>query len=668
MHWIDWAIVIGLLILLTAGALYAKRYMKSVAGFLAAERCAGRYLLTLAAGMAGIGAISIVAEYEMFYKAGFCLKWWEMMKMPVTIIIAATGWVVYRFRQTRAMTMPEFMEMRYSRKFRIYAGLICFLSGIINFGIFPSVGARFFMYFCDLPSWPVTLFGVFNIDLMFALIMFILITISLFFTFMGGQIAVIVTDFLQGAFYEIVSIIILIFLLGYFSWPQISEAMLMAPPEASMVHPFHTSEQGDFNATFYVIYIFILFYGYMSWQGTQGYSCSAKNAHEQKMAGVVTTWKFYVVFLLVLMVPICMYVLMHHPDFADEAVRANKMLDSISTDPDNTIRKQMTVPIALRTIMPVGLMGAMCAAMLAAFISTHDTYMHSWGSMFIQDVVMPFRKKPFKPEQHIRLLRWSIVGVAIFIYFFSLFYPLSQYIVMFFAITGAVIAGLGAVIIGGLYWKRGSTAAAYTTLTAGAVLALSALVYRKIDSDAWLNTTFNSMEQWMFIITICITLYVVVSLFGKTVFNLDKMLHRGKYAVQEPGNKIAQQQTDLKSEKETVISRVWGKFITKEFSKGDKILYAGTLGWALLWFAVFVAGTIYNLIVDVPNESWLQFWHVWIGILFVFTVVVTAWLLWGGIRNLKEMFALLREQRIDTHDDGWVERSDEKETETEKVY
>ena len=38
MHWIDWAIVIGLLVLLTAEALYAKRYMNSVAGFIVASR------------------------------------------------------------------------------------------------------------------------------------------------------------------------------------------------------------------------------------------------------------------------------------------------------------------------------------------------------------------------------------------------------------------------------------------------------------------------------------------------------------------------------------------------------------------------------------------------------------------------------------------------------
>ena len=98
-------------------------------------------------------------------------------------------------------------------------------------------------------------------------------------------------------------------------------------------------------------------------------------------------------------------------------------------------------------------MGAFAVAMLAWFISTHDSYLHSWGSVLIQDVVMHVRKKKFTPQQHIRMLRVAIIGVVIFIFFFSLLFKQSEYIFLFFAITGAIFGGgAGAVIIGGLYW------------------------------------------------------------------------------------------------------------------------------------------------------------------------------------------------------------------------
>ena len=79
----------------------------------------------------------------------------------------------------------------------------------------------------------------------------------------------------------------------------------------------------------------------------------------------------------------------------------------------------MRAPFVLSEVLPVGLLGAFAALMLAAFISTHDTYLHSWGSIFIQDVIMPFRKKPFEKDEHIKVLRYSIFGVAIFIFLFS---------------------------------------------------------------------------------------------------------------------------------------------------------------------------------------------------------------------------------------------------------
>ena len=132
-------------------------------------------------------------------------------------------------------------------------------------------------------------------------------------------------------------------------------------------------------------------------------------------------------------------------------------------DPGERLHDAVRVPLVLTTLLPAGLLGAFAAVMLAAFISTHDTYLHSWGSIFIQDVLLPFRKKPFSQEQHLRVLRWSILGVAGFIFLFSLVYQPTQAILLYFAITGAIFAGgSGAVIIGGLYWKKGTTAGAWT--------------------------------------------------------------------------------------------------------------------------------------------------------------------------------------------------------------
>src|SRR5690606_24266757 len=104
----DWVIVAGFLVAMVVVAGLANLLTKSVADFLAANRCAGRYLLTMATGMAGLGAISIAAQFEQFYQAGFGGLWWAQMMAPLTLILALSGFIVYRYRETRAMTLAQF--------------------------------------------------------------------------------------------------------------------------------------------------------------------------------------------------------------------------------------------------------------------------------------------------------------------------------------------------------------------------------------------------------------------------------------------------------------------------------------------------------------------------------------------------------------------------------
>ena len=72
-----------------------------------ASRCGGRYLLATAAGEAGLGAISVVAIFEYTYKAGFAMSWWQQLSVPVGLLITLTGFAIYRYRETRAMTGPR---------------------------------------------------------------------------------------------------------------------------------------------------------------------------------------------------------------------------------------------------------------------------------------------------------------------------------------------------------------------------------------------------------------------------------------------------------------------------------------------------------------------------------------------------------------------------------
>ena len=65
MSFLDWLFVAIPLIAVVAIGEMARRYTRNVADFLAAGRQAGRYLISVADGTAGMGLISVVGIFEM---------------------------------------------------------------------------------------------------------------------------------------------------------------------------------------------------------------------------------------------------------------------------------------------------------------------------------------------------------------------------------------------------------------------------------------------------------------------------------------------------------------------------------------------------------------------------------------------------------------------------
>ncbi|MBT6778200.1 sodium:solute symporter [bacterium] len=684
---VDWMIVIIVLGVMIYSVSMTKGLMKSVSDFLSAGRTAGRYVLSISSGVAGLGAISIVMFLEMGYVAGFSLSWWGLSQGIILLAITMSGWVIYRFRMTRSLTLAQFFEKRYSRKFRIFAGIVAFFAGLINFGIFPAVGAQFFINFCGLPDY---FLGI----PVYPLVMIVLLGIALYFVYTGGQIAVIIADFFQGVFVTIMLFIVTLYMLFTIGFDQVSDSLQSTPiklakeeiqvlrndksfqtltldeqslkvddinikyENSSRINPFKTSHVEDFNFWYFLIGIIGVMYGALSWQGSQGYNSSAKNAHEAKMGVVLAGWRGIPQGMFMFLVPVLVYVLMNHPDYQHIADSVNISLSSLSSD---TLKGQMRAPFVLSEILPVGLLGAFAALMLAAFISTHDTYLHSWGSIFIQDVIMPFRKKPFDKETHIKVLRYSIFGVAVFIFLFSLLFSQSQKIALYFAVTAAIFAGgCGAVIIGGLYWNRGTTSAAWTAMIIGAIIGVSGTLVKQI-SDNWLLNTesftqlksilmvlknINGQEYWglgMASSSIC---YIAVSLlFPKKPVNMDKLLNRGKYSIDGEVNIV--------DEQVKIGWKILG--MGKEFTKNDKLIYILNYAWTGLWTLVFIIGTIYNLSNPVSDDAWMKFWEYYIYIHLVLSGIVLVWFTIGGFNDLKSMITSLQSEVRDHGDDGWVE-------------
>lgn len=645
MHIIDWIFLAVPLVLVLGVGLYTQRYMKSVSQFMSGGRVAGRYLLAVARGEMQAGAVVFAALFEIIYKAGFTWIWWSWISIPVGLMVAITGFVVYRYRETRAMTLAQFFEIRYSKRFRVFTGYLGFFAGILNFGIIPVIGARFIASYIGLP--PVVGFMGMEVG-SHLLVMAILLSVTLTITLLGGQITVMVTDCLEGIISQILYLVIIAALLMMFDWGQIMEVMGNRPEGKSLINPFDSLAIEDFNLTYVLMAAFVNVYGTMAWQNQSAYNAAGLTAHENRMGMILGRWREFGKQALVYLLAICAMTYLVHPAFQEQAAQVEQALAQI---PNEQAQSQMRIPMAVSSMLPIAIKGAFCAILVLGIFGGDSTHLHSWGGILVQDVMVPMRKKPFGPKQHIRMLRLSIFGVAAFAFAFGALFPQTEYIVMWWAVTVAIyVGGAGSVIIGGLYWKKGTTAGAWAALITGSGLSVGGIVARLVWPDAF---PLNGMQVSFTATLSAIVVYVIVSwLTCREDFNMDRMLHRGKYEKIIEAVGEAKMQGD-ESQPRGILSRILN--FNEHFTRGDKWISWGLLLWSMLWFGTFVTGSLWNLISPWPIGVWKMFWHITgVGIPVVMALVTAVWFTWGGLRDIRNLFRRLKSDLVDERDDGTV--------------
>lgn len=665
MHLLDWAVILVPLIILLIVGVITQRQMKSVAHFVSGGRVGGRYLLAVARGELQAGAVVFVAMWEIFAQSGFVPWWWGMITGPIALVVAIFGFVIYRFRETKAMTLAEFFEIRYSRNFRSFTGVLGVLAGVINFGIIPAVGARFIVYFMQFPqeialgSWTLPTYVP---------VMAILLMISLTLTLSGGLITLMVTDCLEGIFSQLIYIVLIVGVLWVVPWRDMAATIGDRPPNHSLVNPFDAWAVQDFNLWYILIGLFLSIYGTMAWQNSSAYNSAGATPHEARMGGLLGRWREMGKGSVIVLLALAAMTFLQHSDYGAAAESAHQAIAGIESA---QIQKQMTIPVALSYLLPIGVKGALCAVLLMGIFGGDSTHLHSWGGILAQDVILPRLKKAPSPKDHIKLLRRCITGVAVFAFLFGTVFRSTEYIVMWFMVTTAMyVGGAGAAIIGGLYWKKGTTAGAWSALLAGAILSCGGILSYKFWGDDFLSRalqslglpvpdfTLNGSQISFFTTLIAIALYIGVSLLTcRQDFPINKMLHRDELPLDSDGRPII-------PKRPWTLGRIIG--FDDNFTKGDKWVAGGLFAWSILWLFVMLIGSAWNIIGHAgwlpwlkpwSNDNWLSYWHVTaIGLAIVMTVVTGIWFTWGGIRDIRALFRSLKTYKVDDSDNGTVKQ------------
>ena len=173
---------------------YSGRFMKGVVDFLASGRACGRYMLTASLDAQAMSVLTVVGTVEVAYQTGMAMTLWNQIIIPITLLLSLTGFAYYRFRETRAMSLGQFLEMRYNKKVRIGGAALRTFADVLATSLGPAISARFFIYLLDLPH-RIAICGVEvqTYSLMLIGILILALAIILF----GGQLAVNVTDTCQ---------------------------------------------------------------------------------------------------------------------------------------------------------------------------------------------------------------------------------------------------------------------------------------------------------------------------------------------------------------------------------------------------------------------------------------------------------------------------------------
>ena len=450
---VDWCIVAAYLLVSLAIGMVVKRYATDMTTYIAAGRSVGVWLGVASMTGTELGLITVMYSAEKGFKGGFAAFHIAVLAGIVTFIIGATGFIVAPLRETGVLTIPEYYGRRYGKPTQVLGGIILAGGGILNMGLFLKVGSMFIVGVTGLSQhgWALPV------------VMTTLLALVLVYTVLGGMISVIVTDYVQ--------FVVLAFGLLLATWLAIAKLgweNIFTTVEATMgeggFNPFVS--EGHFGVEYVLWMTFLGIVGCALWPTAVARALAMESTAAVKRGFRWSSISFTIRFLIPYFWGICALVFFVHyePELAN-AFGVGGASSPAGEPPANAL---YAMPLFMGRLLPMGMIGIVTAAMIAAFMSTHDSYLLCWSSVIVQDVIAPLAPRPLDTKTRVLFTRISIVAIGIYIWAWGLFYKGGDDIWDYMAITGAIyFTGAFALLAGGLYWKRASSTGAFCALIAG---------------------------------------------------------------------------------------------------------------------------------------------------------------------------------------------------------
>ena len=470
---IDWMIFACGFLFFLGWAVYVNAKCRTVADYLVSGRKV-RMWLGMGAGIGGeIGLITIAAMCEQGFRYGFSFVVINLLSLLIVVpLFGVYGFGIERFRATKAMSVPQYIEMRFSRNLRIVTGFTNCLAGVLQMCVFPIGGAIFVRQLLNAP--PTMAIASLHIPTDWVL-MAILLICPVIFTTLGGYTTLMVTNFFQG-----------MLIMGTMTWLFVHVVSNANGANGFMpgLQHFWTGLEnnlhiaglnpfaGNADAYGWQWFIFLnvmtilLQFSYGPYLQQYAAMDKPKTVSRSYLLGAVFGFgRGLVIFGL-----------------GVAAVSALGKAPPAAVGPlSATEWGSYATPYYISQIgIPTVLLGLLLVGLLFADVAVTDKYILSWATSIVNDCIQPFRSQPMQPKQHIRAVRVTIVAMCVIFFVFGLFYKPGMTLWSFLWLTANLIGGSGIVMLLGMYWPGAKTAGAYACIAVCVIVPIADVITRQI--------------------------------------------------------------------------------------------------------------------------------------------------------------------------------------------
>ena len=426
---IDIVIVIAFLILTFLVGSFFYKWVGDPDDFYLAGRKLTPFILAAVITATNVNLYSFVGQAGIAYQHGISILW-QTWTGNMALVFSGL-FIIPIMRRLRIRTVPEFLELRYSKSVRVLVGVLwvfrlAFWLGVV---LYTAVVAAQAITGIESYTFWIIAFAV----------------VAIIYTVLGGMWSVAFTDVMQFVFMLGGALIVLPLAMSAVGWmPGLIEKL----PEHSLTL---VRETGTYNWKF-ILAIFLLG---IEWASVdQGLLQRAFGAESTKtvakglvLAGIITT-PFALLWNLPGLAASVLYPGLQNPDQA--------------------------IPMLLSRMVPPVILGLVVCGLLSSQLSTISGNLNGVATLFTNDIYENLRKRKATDKETLFIARLMTLIVGIFMIVFAYFVPkMGGAVEAYLTIIGIMDMPLFIVgIFYGLLWKRATSSGAIMGYLAGALAGI----------------------------------------------------------------------------------------------------------------------------------------------------------------------------------------------------